>query len=126
MYDYRTYKLVRMSDLRITEKGFSMVHESAETILRDTDKTDTRTYTDVILRCKADMKSCAMEYLKGKIIEESENGDILMGFKVVEKEHFWFGTLLSMGDRAEVLAPEHIRNNLLNAAQKIAALYNKQ
>lgn len=123
--DYRTYKLVRMGDLRITDNAFTCEHECADAILRNADKTDTRTYTDVSIRCKAVAKSRVIEYLNGKIITESENGDALMILNVVENEHFWLGTLLSMGNNIEVLAPTHIRQHVLSAAQNIVNLYDE-
>lgn len=42
----------------------------------------------------------------------------------MEKEHFWFGTLLSLGSGVEILAPEHIRVRVLDAAKEIISLYD--
>ena len=44
---------------------------------------------------------------------------------VIENEHLWFGTLLSLGDGIEIKVPEHIRNRVLESAKKIVALYQK-
>ena len=44
---------------------------------------------------------------------------------IVENEHLWLGTLLSLGDAVEVLSPEHVRTRLSTAAEKIVALYKK-
>ncbi len=123
--EYRTYKLVRMSDLQVTDIAFSREHESVDAILRAADKTDSRTYMNVTIRCKAEAKARAIEYLRGIITEEFNNGDVLMTLNVVENEHFWFGTLLSLGDSVEILEPEGLRLRVLNAAKTIFALYNK-
>ena len=48
-----------------------------------------------------------------------------MTLYVIENEHLWFGTLLSMGDKIEILEPEYIRTRVLEAAEKIISLYNK-
>lgn len=40
--DYRTYKLVRMSDLKITGIPFTETHDAPESILKKSDKTDCR------------------------------------------------------------------------------------
>ena len=123
--DYRTYKLVRMSNLKITDKPFQMQHESADTILKKTDRTDSRQYTEILIKCKERAKSRIIEYLKGTVINEFPNGDVLMKAIVVENEQFWIGTLLSLGDNAEVIAPEKIRRRLLESAKKIVSLYRK-
>jgi len=124
--DYRTYKLVRMSDLLTTDIAFSREHEEAEAILRTADKTDTRTYLNVTIRCKAEAKARAIEYLRGIVTEELDNGDVLMTLNVVENEHFWLGTLLSLGDSVEILEPEALRLRVLIAAKTMVALYHKR
>lgn len=123
--DYRTYKLVRMSDLKMTDKPFQKEHESADAILEKTDKMDSRQYTEVVVRCKEAAKSRTGEYLNGMIMEEYENGDILMKLTVVENEQLWLGTLLSLGDSIEVISPERIRRRLIKAAENVIFLYNK-
>lgn len=121
--DYRTYKLVRMSDVEKSGGTFEKEHEAAECILEKVDRTDTRRYVTVSIRCKAAVKARAVEYLNGKIVETYDNDDILMELTVPENEQFWFGTVLSLGDQAEVLAPQEIRMRLLEAAQKIVSMY---
>ncbi|MDE6918068.1 MAG: WYL domain-containing protein, partial [Lachnospiraceae bacterium] len=63
------------------------------------------------------------EYLSGTIVEEYADGCALMRATVVENEHLWFGTLLSLGDQAEVLSPAHIRRRVLESAEKLVSLY---
>lgn len=123
--DYRTYKLVRMSDLTITDKPFEKEHEPADVILRESDKTDSRQYTEILIKCRESAKARVREYLKGTVTQEYANGDVLMKATVVENEQFWIGTLLSLGDAVEVVAPEKIRRRLLNCAEKIVSIYKK-
>lgn len=123
--DYRTYKLVRMSNVQITDKPFIKKHESADIILQKADKTDSRRYTDILLRCRETARSQVIEYLNGTIIEECSNGDIIMRAVVVDNEHFWLGTLLSLGDDVEVIAPKKIQKRLLKSAEKIVSLYKQ-
>lgn len=123
--DYRTYKLVRMQELKLTEEPFTREHEPADVILRRADQTDTRPYISVLLKGQAEIKARAVEYLRGTVLEEYENGDFLMQFTVPENEQFWFGTVLSFGDRTEVIAPANIRKRLLENAEKIVSLYKE-
>lgn len=91
--------------------------------MKNSDKTDSRQYTDVLVKCRENAQSRVREYLKGTIIEKLPNGDTLMNLTVVENEQFWIGTLLSLGDDVEVIAPTKIRKRLAEAASKIISLY---
>lgn len=122
--DYRTYKIVRMEELKITNIPFIKEHEPADTILKKTDNTDSRQYIDILVKCKKEVKLRAIEYLNGTIIEEYANGDTLLSLTVVENEQLWFGTLLSLGDNIVVISPERIKNRLIEAASKVISLYN--
>ncbi len=123
--DYRTYKLVRMSDLKVTDQPFEREHKSAADILRETEGSDSRRYTEITVKCKAAAKARVKEYLKGCVTREFPDGSALMKATVVENEQFWLGTLLSLGDGVEVIAPEEIRVRLLESAEKIVSLYGK-
>jgi len=115
--DYRTYKLVRMSNAEVVNAPFIKEHDTAETILRENDRKNTQVCTAVAVRCKPDARAKAIEYLNGKITREYENG-CEMTLYVIENEHFWLGTLLSLGDGIEIIEPEHIRARVLDAAKK--------
>lgn len=123
--DYRTYKLIRMRNAEIVHATFTKEHKSAEEIIKDNDRISTYNFTEITIRCHAEARAKAIEYLNGRIIGEHENGDCDMILRVIEKEQVWFGTLLSLGDTVEVLSPEHIRARLLKAARKIISLYEK-
>ena len=123
--DYRTYKLVRMSNLKVTDTPFVKEHESAGTIMEMIDQTDSRQYTEILLKCKEPAKARVIEYLKGTVTEELSNGDAIIKATVVENEQFWIGTLLSLGDNVEIVAPDNIRKRLLESAEKIVSLYRE-
>ncbi len=114
-----------MSDLTITAAPFEKEHESEAATLRASDKTDSRQYTEILIKCRESAKARVREYLKGTITQEYANGDALMKATVVENEQFWIGTLLSLGDAVEVVTPEKIRRRLLESAEKIVSLYGK-
>lgn len=121
--DYRMYKLVRMQNPELTGESFCREHEAAEQILKRADKTDSRQYMDVLVKCSETVKPRVIEYLKGRVIEEYPDGSILMKLTVVENEQLWIGTLLSLGGGVEVLEPERIRRRLAAAASEIVSLY---
>ena len=121
--DYRTYKLVRMRALKITDQPFEKGHESASEILEKMDRTDSRSYTRILIKCAEPAKVRIIEYLKGTIVQEFPDGGALIQAMVVENEQFWLGTLLSLVDKAEIIEPEEIRCRVLDAAEKIVSLY---
>lgn len=130
--DYRTYKLIRMDGLKITSRGFTKEHESAGTILQDNAQTDNRIYTEITVRCTENAKSRIIEYLNGRLIKEIQEcaesvkapeKSYLMTLRIVENEHLWFGTLLSLGDDVEILSPPDIRHRVTDAARRIISLY---
>lgn len=123
--DYRTYKLVRMRELEVTEEGFIKEHEPAQVILEKADRKDSRVYRTVLIQCREPARMRVAEYLKGRVLEELPDGGSLMELTVVEEEHFWLGTLLSLGDSVKVIEPEDIRRRLLDAAEKIVSLYRQ-
>ena len=123
--DYRTYKLVRMNHLQMTDFPFTQEHQTADEILTMMDKADSRQYTEILLKCKASALARVKEYLKGTVTEELADGDTLVKATVVENEQFWIGTLLSLGNHIEVISPEKIRKRLLTAAKEIVDLYQE-
>lgn len=121
--DYRTYKLLRMEGLETTENGFSKEHGSPQTILSAHDKQDDRRYTTVTVKCDPELiiKSC--EYLKGKVIRYLDDEKAIMELTIVESEQLWLGTMLSFGDKIEVISPEHVKQKLISCAEKVVSMY---
>lgn len=121
--DYRTYKLIRMCNLKITQVPFIKNHDDADTILKQADQTDSRQYIDIYVKCKKRVQPRVLEYLNGSVIQNLPEGDALMKLTVVKNEQLWFGTLLSFGDDVKVIFPNEIRTQLVAAASKIISLY---
>lgn len=121
--DYRTYKLARIRNLKISDIPFSREHNTPENILKECDKRDCRQYTELLIKCKEKAQVRVHEYLKGLPIETYPDGDILMKVTVVENEYFWFAALLALGDDVEVISPEKIRCLLVQTAKKIISPY---
>lgn len=121
--DYRFYKLVRMQDVELTDRPFGREHEPAAAILEKSDRADSRRYRSVLVKCKRSARARVSEYLSGTVIEETPGGDALMELTVVENEQLWIGTLLSLGNQVEIVSPEDVRKRVLDAAEKIVAMY---
>jgi len=64
-----------------------------------------------------------MEYLKGRVLEEHENGDFIISLHYPENERMWFSLLLGFGDKVKVLEPQELKDRLLQKANEIQNLY---
>ena len=67
-------------------------HAPASDILREADKTNSRRYIELTVRCAEAARSRVIEYLKGTVTTELPNGDTMMKLTVVENEQLLIGT----------------------------------
>ena len=125
--DYRTYKLVRMDEVRVTGESFQKEHPSTEDILAECDNTmkNNTPPTKVKLSCTKRVIHRIKEYMNGKIIETKADGSTVMEIYVVEQEQWWIGNLLSLGASVKVLEPEHIRKRIVDSAKELLFLYGE-
>ena len=75
------------------------------------------------LKCKAEARIPVMEYLKGQVIQEHENGDFVLLTDVIENERMWFSLLMSFGGAVKVLEPQEIIDKLKEKSSEIQKLY---
>lgn len=75
------------------------------------------------MKCDPELiiKSC--EYLKGKVIRYLDDEKAIMELTIVESEQLWLGTMLSFGDKIEVISPEHVKQKLISCAEKVVSMY---
>ena len=123
--DYRTYKLLRMENLETTDLDFTREHACPEKVLAEHDRNNTFTQTTVTVKCDPDYVMKTAEYLNGRVTKYLDDKKALMELSVVESEQLWIGTLLSLGDHVEIISPEHIKQRVLDCAEKIISLYRK-
>ena len=123
--DYRTYKLLRMENLETTDLDFTREHGCPEKVLAEHDRNNTFTQTTVTVKCDPDYVMKTAEYLNGRVKKYLDDKKALMELSVVESEQLWIGTLLSLGDHVEIVSPEHIKQRVLDCAEKIISLYRK-
>jgi len=114
-----------MNEPKLLKKNILVKHPPAGQILKEIDEKNSYTTIPVTVYCKARIKVRAKEYLKGNVLKEYENGDILLRFHAVKGEHFWFGTLLSLGDEARVIEPSSVKEEVIRVAEKILDVYHK-
>lgn len=120
---YCLFKLVRMRTLFCMDEAMQRKHDAGEAakILRS--RPDTRKQLDIRLEGRKKVKVKCMEYLKGEIEEEKENGDFIMRLRVPESEHFWYGTILGLGNQIKVLEPESLKQRICRDCREVLACY---
>jgi predicted DNA-binding transcriptional regulator YafY len=121
--NYRIFKLNRISNILITETPFTHKHSDITGLLEAQWNSDSRTYLDARLLCRAEVKIPVMEYLKGRILEVHENGDFVILLHFPEDERMWFSLLLGFGNKVKVLEPQELKDRLLEKACEIQSLY---
>lgn len=120
---YSIFKLVRMSNLKITTTRIIEKHLDCEDIFEEIINKDTPSFTEIVFTCPKNHLTAIKEYLPGvrfcELTEEVYEGRL----NVIESERMWFAFLLSFGDHIEVLKPEHIRQKIVTHSKKIFNKY---
>lgn len=121
--EYRMYKVIRMDNLKITEKENTKIHKinEANSLLKNT--MDDRKKITIRLYCKEQLKSKCREYLNGSITKEYSNGDFEYEMMVPENEQFWYGVILSFGKKVKVIAPNELINRIKEDCTDIIQMY---
>ena len=121
--NYCMFKVVRMDELTILEKKNELTHQIKEICLEMEKWEDTRQVIEVVIFCKAKLRSRCREYLNGRITREYENGDFEYSMEVPENEQFWYGVLLSFGEDAKVIAPKELILRMVKQCRSVIENY---
>lgn len=121
--DYRMYKVIRMDNLRISEKENTRNHNLKEVNVILQNAEDERKKITILLRCKKKLKSKCREYFNAAVIEEYENGDFECKIVVPENEQFWYGVILSFAENAKVIEPAELVNRIKDSCKDILQMY---
>lgn len=70
-------------------------------------------------------KRICREYLNGQITQEFENGDFEFSFSVPEHETFWYGVILSFGNKAKIIEPQEIKERIIKICKEIQMEYEE-
>jgi predicted DNA-binding transcriptional regulator YafY len=122
--DYRLFKLKRMYELAETAERYEDRHGDVSGLVDGSCEHDNRRHYYYTLKCAADALVLVMEYLGGDVIERFDDGGAVLSIGAIDSDRLWFSLLLGFGDKVEVIEPEHLRNRLREASEKILNLYN--
>lgn len=117
--DYCMFKLVRMDNLEVTEKRNTKIHNLSD--IKQNNSNDNIVHIKIY--GKAIIKSKCREYLNGRITKEFDNGDFEFCFSAPEHETFWYGVILSFGNKAKIIQPQEIKERILKTCKEIQTQY---
>ena len=119
--DYCMFKLVRMDNLQVTDIKNTKVHNLSDIKMKDSNDD----IVHIKLHGKAIIKTKCREYLNGQITQEFENGDFEFCFSVPEHETFWYGVILSFGNKAKIIEPQEIKERIIKTCKEIQMEYEE-
>ena len=117
--DYCMFKLVRMDNVEITEKRNSKIHNLSDIKPKDTNDN----IVHIKLYGQAIIKSKCREYLNGRITREFDNGDFEFCFSAPEHETFWYGVILSFGNKVKIIEPQEVKERIIKTCKEIQMQY---
>lgn len=117
--DYCMFKLVRMDSLKATDLKNKKIHNPSDIKLKDSNDN----IVHIKLYGKAIIKAKCREYLNGRITQEFENGDFEFCLSVPEHETFWYGVILSFGNKAKIIEPQEIKECIIKTCKEIQKEY---
>lgn len=120
--DYCMFKLVRMDNLQATQIKFTTAHHPSDIKMKD----NNQDIVHVRLYGKAVIKAKCREYLNGQITQEFKNGDFEFSFSVPKHETFWYGVILSFGNKARIIEPQEIKDRIIKTCREIQMEYEEQ
>ena len=120
-HDYCMFKLVRMDSLQQTDIKNTKIHNLSDIKMRDNNEK----IVHIKLYGKAIVKAKCREYLNGCITQEFENGDFEFCFSVPEHETFWYGVILSLGNKVRIIEPQEIKERIIKTCKEIQLEYEK-
>ena len=119
--DFRTFKLSRISELRITDEHFGERDLLANPQPADSGEKQKPPVT-LLLKIAGEMSHRVFDDFSANQVKKQRDGSYFVTVSWPEDE--WvYGSILSYGEYMEVLEPEHIRNIIREKTSKINKKY---
>jgi len=121
--DYRIFRLSRIRNLKLLDERFDKPEDNIKKLLKEQFNNDQREYINLKLLCDKEIRVSIEDYFaNGKVIEENDTSFILE-IALPKNEQFWFGILLSYGDKVKVLEPSFLQKRIMRKVKEIENLY---
>lgn len=120
---YRTFKISRMSDVRITPETF--IEKPPEEVPEETQEQKADNWIDLQLKVSPDGAYRVFDEFGENEIVKNEDGSFTITTALPERE-WLFNYILSFGTTAEVLSPHIIRETIQNKLEEITKKYKNK
>ncbi len=116
--DYRIFKIVRMEELKQTDKAIGNTHKNDTDLFDKLMINDNRKSTKIIFKFCKSVYGAIMEYSNNVIIIDEDEYNFVGEINVVENERKWFAFFLSFGNEIEIIEPIYMKRLLVEHAKK--------
>ncbi len=120
--DFRLFRLSRMSDLRILDEMF--VPRDCPKPTLEFDELVETLQTDIRLRVHASVLDRVLDFCPPERVMPDGAEHYLVDYPFIERDYY-YDMLLSLGDKCECLAPEHVRDEFRRRIQRMARIYGE-
>ena len=120
--DFRLFRLSRMSDLRMLDETFAP-RDCPKPVL-EFDELLEALQADIRLRVHASVLDRVLDFCPPERITPDGAEHYLVDYPFIERDYY-YDMLLSLGDKCECLAPEHVRDELRRRIKRMARIYGE-
>lgn len=120
---YRTFKISRMSDVKITGEIF--IEKSTKELNEDIQKYKFNNWIDIQLKISPDGAYRVFDEFEEKEIVKNQDGSFTVNTTLPEVE-WMFNYILSFGTTVEVLSPRSIRGMIQDKLEKLLKKYKNK
>ena len=118
--DFRLFKLSRMSNLELLTETF-VPRENPKPQLDFSDAVAAR-QTTITLRIHKSILERVLDFIVSEDIKPDGETHYIVHYPLIENDYY-YGILLSFGDKCECIDPPHVRAEMKRRAEAIAVLY---
>ena len=120
--DFRLFRLSRMSDLHMLDEGFTPRGCPKSTL--GFDNLLEALQTDIKLRVHVSVLDRVLDFCPPERVTPDGAEHYLVDYPFIERDYY-VDMLLSLGDKCECLAPEHVRDELRRRIKRMARIYGE-
>lgn len=120
--DFRLFRLSRMSGLRMLDEKFAP--RACPKPVLELDELLETLQTDIRLRVHASVLDRVLDFCPPERVTPDGAEHYLVDYPFIERDYY-YDMLLSLGDKCECLAPEHVRDELRRRIQRMARIYGE-
>lgn len=123
---YRTYKVARMCNLRITDTVSAIKHNDVEGLMKASEQEYYQSCIHIEVRFDNENAGLMAEYFPDCQSERLSEKISRIFIDVPAKERLWKALLLSFGSKVKVIAPEEYKQELIETAKNFLSNYDIQ